>query len=197
MNCERCGQREAVLNYTEIEEGVKRRMWLCEVCAAEEGVHLPGQEPAAEGKGLAGGLEVFLGNLVTGAGGEAADAVQPACATCGHTLQKFLDSGLLGCPECYGVFREHLLPVLRRYHRSTTHLGKAPRARGPRAALRLEIARLRNGLDQAVACEDYEEAARLRDRIRTHETELSRQEPAPEADAAGAGDDEDTGGEKG
>ena len=43
--------------------------------------------------------------------------------------------------------------------------GKAPGARGPQAALRLEIRQLRSNLEAAVGSEDYEEAARLRDRI--------------------------------
>ncbi|MDD5718691.1 MAG: UvrB/UvrC motif-containing protein, partial [Candidatus Krumholzibacteria bacterium] len=72
--------------------------------------------------------------------------------------------------------------LLNRYHRTAVHLGKAPRARGPRAALRLELARLRSALEAAIASEDFEDAARLRDLIAEHQTRLAA---APEFDPGG------------
>jgi protein arginine kinase activator len=177
MTCDRCGQREAVVNYIDIEAGIKKAQWLCEECAADVGLQLPGHEPLA-GLGATGsGLHDFLGNSLNPTreiGEEPAASTALVCAACGYTFEQLTTTGLLGCPECYVVFREQLLPVLRRYHRATTHLGKAPHLRGPRAELRLEIARLRHALEAAVGREDYEEAARLRDVIRDRELELSR-----------------------
>jgi protein arginine kinase activator len=179
--CERCGQRDAVVNYIDIEDGIKHNQWLCEPCAADVGLELPGhaapepEELAPGGKG--GALQGFLGGALaavaetTGTGPGPAELVCPACH---YTFVQVQNSGLLGCPECYTVFREYLLPILRRYHRATTHLGKAPRVRGARSELRLEIARLRHSLEAAVSLEDYEEAARLRDLIRDRELELAR-----------------------
>lgn len=173
MMCERCGQREAVVNYIDIEDGVKHTQWLCESCAGDIGLDLPGQDaddlPAASSSELG----IFLGDVVGAEADASAEATAPVhlvCPACGYSFKQLQESGLLGCPECYPVFREYLLPILRRYHRATTHLGKAPRARGPRAERRLEIARLRNALETAVAAEDYEEAARLRDLIRERES---------------------------
>ncbi len=173
--CERCGQREAVVNYIDIEDGVKHSQWLCEDCASDVGLDLPGHEADDLPPTKSSGFEVFLSDMVAGGGEDAAEetpAPDLACPVCRYTFKQLQETGLLGCPECYLVFREHLLPILRRYHRATTHLGKAPRARGPRAERRLEIARLRNALEAAVAAENYEEAARLRDRI--HEREADR-----------------------
>jgi protein arginine kinase activator len=177
MNCDRCGQREAVINYIDIEAGIKKAQWLCEECAADVGLQLPGHDPSAELGTTAAGLHGFLGNSLSPTPEAGEDAPPPpelACPACGYTYEQLKDTGLLGCPECYVVFRQHLLPVLRRYHRATTHIGKAPRLRGPRAELRLELARLRHSLEAAVGREDYEEAARLRDFIRDRELELSR-----------------------
>jgi protein arginine kinase activator len=177
MTCDRCGQRLAVINYIDIEAGIKKAQWLCEECAAEVGLQLPGHEPTLELGATAAGLHGFLGHSLSATpeiDDEPAPAPDLACPACGYTYEQLKNTGLLGCPDCYVVFREHLLPVLRRYHRATTHLGKAPRVRGPRAEIRLEIARLRHSLDAAVSREDYEEAARLRDFIRDRELELSR-----------------------
>jgi protein arginine kinase activator len=163
VKCERCQRREAAVKYIEVEEGVKRSRWLCEACAAEEGAQLlPGDAESAAG------LQVFLG-------GES-EPEAPPCPTCGAELQQLHDHGLLGCTACYDHFREQLLPLVRRYHGATVHLGKAPGARGPRAALRLELRQRRQDLEAAVAAEDYEEAARLRDEIAGMQDELSATE---------------------
>lgn len=183
MTCDRCGQRVAVINYIDIEAGIKKAQWLCEECAAEVGLQLPGHEPPLDLGPPAAGLNAFLGNTLNGTPeGEGAPPTAPdlVCPACGFTYEQLRNTGLLGCAECYVVFREHLLPVLRRYHRATTHLGKAPRVRGPRAELRLEIARLRQSLEAAVGREDYEEAARLRDFIRDREMDLARTTPGPQ-----------------
>ena len=79
---------------------------------------------------------------------------------------EFRSDGRLGCPADYEVFRAGLLPILQRIHRATRHVGKVPR-RLPRAkGAQLELAQLRRKLQQAVTEEAYEEAARIRDRIK-------------------------------
>ncbi|HOX26514.1 MAG TPA: UvrB/UvrC motif-containing protein [Candidatus Krumholzibacteria bacterium] len=165
MNCERCGSREAQVKYIEVEEGVKRVRWLCEVCAAEEGA----AQPPVAGDEVGANLQAFLGGV---APAPALETPPPACPACGVGLDQLQETGLLGCPRCYVHFREQLLPLLRRYHRAGVHLGKAPRARGPRAALRLEIGQLRSALEGAIAREDFEEAARLRDLIARRQATL-------------------------
>src|SRR5207237_9606432 len=63
-------------------------------------------------------------------------------------------------------FKEDLLPLLESVHGDTRHVGKVPR-RLPRAkGAQLELAQLRRKLQQAVTEEAYEEAARIRDRIK-------------------------------
>lgn len=176
MKCERCGQREAQVKYIEVEEGVKRTRWLCAVCAAEEGA----AQPKATGDPVDADLPAFLGVVPTPS---AAETPPPPCPACGVALDQLQETGLLGCPRCYEHFRVQLLPLLRRYHRAGVHLGKAPRARGPRAALRLEIGQLRSALEAAVAAEDFEEAARLRDLIAQRQAALAR---AADPDAGGA-----------
>ena len=54
------------------------------------------------------------------------------------------------------------MPLLQRYHGATRHVGKVARRREG-AGQRL---RLRTRLREAIAREDYEEAARLRDLLR-------------------------------
>ncbi len=51
-------------------------------------------------------------------------------------------------------------------HGDTRHCGKTPKRLPQSKQLQTELIQLRNRLKQAVAKEDYEEAARLRDQIR-------------------------------
>jgi len=57
-------------------------------------------------------------------------------------------------------------------HGNIRHTGKIPRRTGGTLAVKKEIADLRQVLQQAVAREEYEEAARLRDEIRKLEEQL-------------------------
>lgn len=84
----------------------------------------------------------------------------PTCPTCGFPWSEFLREHHLGCPACYDFFRVELGPMLQKYHR--TRLEQPPmenlqaqvRAHRREAWQRLQ--------DDAVAREDYEEAARMR-----------------------------------
>ena len=92
------------------------------------------------------------------------------CEVCGLKFVEFRNSGRLGCPHDYDHFREELLPLLESIHGDTAHAGKTPKAparptpKPPRDAG--ELTSLRKKLTRAVKDEDYEAAARLRDRIR-------------------------------
>ena len=215
MKCQRCGKNEASIHYIEIEDEQKSHLWICEECARAEGISadlddldgpddlddpddpdVGSADPAPPGP-VTDGLDVFLGGMLDDVE-TAAAAEQPArpadCARCGYSYDQLQESGLLGCPECYDAFRERILPMLRRYHREIGHVGKAPRAEGPRASLRREMAELKTAIEAAIAREAFEEAARLRDAIKEKEQELiaERQQegPPPQSsprDAASAG----------
>ena len=59
------------------------------------------------------------------------------------------------------------MPLLENIHDETRHSGKVP-ARAPRnSQQQTDLIQLRNELKRAVAAEDYEAAARIRDQIKT------------------------------
>jgi len=109
-------------------------------------------------------LDRFIGGMFSGVGPR--DEPIPDCPSCGTSYATFRGSGRLGCPHCYVAFRRVLLPFLGRFHRQVTHLGKFPRHAAGSASRVGEITRTRIALEKAVAAEDFETAARLRDRIR-------------------------------
>lgn len=96
------------------------------------------------------------------------------CAGCGTTWDRIRHDGRAGCASCYATFRAQLSGVMARVQRGETHVGKTPRAIEKRR-LRLEhlrarrdnqLAVLQNRLQNAIAAEKYEEAAKLRDKIK-------------------------------
>ena len=64
------------------------------------------------------------------------------------------------------AFAAEMLPVVVSLQHADQHLGKVPRRASVRMRTSVEQARLRRELDQAVAAENYELAAKLRDQIK-------------------------------
>ena len=159
MQCELCG-RSAKLQFTEVVGGQKRTLWMCARCASEHGVmgndappsESPASPPALQPEAV---LEISIGATTPGR----------RCSNCGTTLLAIRKSGRVGCPEWYTCFREFLEPLLKRVHGVLQHRGLSPGGLSDRARRREERARLREDLRQAIAAEDYETAARLRDRL--------------------------------
>ncbi|GGE21212.1 protein-arginine kinase activator protein [Marinithermofilum abyssi] len=167
MLCQECGKRPATLHYTKIINGEKTEFHLCEVCAQEKGEQMPGAEGGFSIHHLLSGLLNFDSHPQ--AGGQEQTGVKQEtlrCPTCGLTYSQFSKIGRFGCSDCYQAFRERLGPLFRRVHGHTAHRGKVPQRTGGQLKIQREIERLKSELNQRVANEEFEEAARLRDRIR-------------------------------
>lgn len=154
--CDECHQRPASLHVVRIADGHKEERNLCERCALEKGDLPFAWEPHPLQQLLAGMLK------------PQPQAVEVRCPKCGTTYADFARTSLLGCAACYQAFKAHLGPVLRRVHGGGRHRGKtlAPRAGDGRPS----VEGLRAELREAVAKEDYELAAVLRDRMRAAES---------------------------
>lgn len=160
--CDQCS-RPATHHSVEIIKGQKIEKHLCDLHAAEEGLAV---------KGVHAPINELLTNFVKLHSGAAAGtaATDLSCSECGLTFGQFRESSLLGCAQCYKAFEAPLSPLLERAHDGGTHhLGKVPRRAGAGEQRQLLLGRMRKRLDEAVAAEDYELAARLRDDIRRYE----------------------------
>ena len=155
MKCQKC-PNAATLHITEIvSEDHVEELHLCEVCAHK---YLSEPQPkAAAGKAA---------SAVAGEEAEEAAGIHRECDMCGIKFVDFRNTGRLGCPHDYDIFREELLQLLENIHGETRHVGKVPRRLPQSKQTQAELLQLRKQLLQAVHRENYEEAARLRDRIR-------------------------------
>jgi protein arginine kinase activator len=158
MICQRC-QDQATVHLTETLNGRRRELHLCAACARKAEV-LPA-EPATPTPGLDA---VVQGLIVAHVGELVGELAGLTCPLCGLKFMEYRAGGRLGCPNDYQVFARGLLPLVQRAHGATRHVGKVARTRPPSPAV--ERLHLRQQLRTAVAREDYEEAARLRDQLR-------------------------------
>jgi protein arginine kinase activator len=159
--CERCKKAQATFHLTNIDRsGAKSERHLCDRCAAEEGLVPSSKVTAVD-------LNEVLENFIAGSKGSSSELGNLLCDKCGISYVEFRNQGLLGCPNDYVVFKEHIDRLLERTHAgATSHAGKSPKSMGLARKPQADIRRLKRQLDEAVAGEDYERAAQIRDRIR-------------------------------
>ncbi len=163
MQCQSCGLRPATVHVTRIVQGQVEQAHLCAQCAQESGEIDMLANPAAL-------LQSLLANFA-GQGQTLQTEKETRCPSCGFRFSEFRETGRLGCPSCYTHFRAELEPLLRRLHGTTEHRGKLPLRRGGAFERDRKLQTLRRDLQQAVAREEYEQAARLRDEIKQFESE--------------------------
>ena len=162
MLCDVCKCNDATVFLTQILEGKMHKVNLCEACSKEKGV----QDPTS----------FALADLLLGLG--ATDEIEKGglsqkCPVCGFSQADFKKTGRLGCSECYATFAEGLGSLLKAMHKGTEHVGKLPERAQRSIALNYRMRSLTENLQKAVADENYETAASLRDQIKELESDLS------------------------
>ena len=160
MQCQICNENEATIHLTEIAEGQRSEMHVCEQCAIEQGIAVKSQMPINE----------LLSNLLNAqpADDEFFEALEEekSCPHCGFSLSGFRKEALLGCPHDYEVFEKLLRPLIKKAHDGkATHCGKVPSKVPVETRKQIELLNMRQQLEGAVQAEDYELAAELRDKI--------------------------------
>jgi protein arginine kinase activator len=155
MTCDVCKTNEASVFLTQIVDGKMQKVNLCDSCSKAKGVDDP--------TGFA------LADLLLGLG--AAQEIEKGggsqkCPVCGFSQADFKKTGRLGCAHCYDTFAEGLGSLLKAMHKGTTHTGKVPARMLKALELQAQMKSLQRDLQKAVAEENYESAAEIRDRIR-------------------------------
>lgn len=166
QKCSSCNKAVATVHVMDLQSGqIVGSHYLCEGCASAKGVV---QNKANTIKVSTEILEDLLGGLKghaqkASAAGEAAGELQ--CPGCAMTTAEFRMRGRMGCPQCYDVFRDSLVPLLERVHDATTHRGRFPGQTANEARGTVSVTELRQRLDRAIEAERYEEAAEIRDQL--------------------------------
>ena len=168
MLCQNCGKKEATTHIKRVVNGETSESHLCAECAASLGY-----------TDVFSGFGFSLGDLFGGFLGESTSAAAlgsvQRCQKCGSAWQDIVRDGKVGCADCYRTFYDKLLPSLQRIHGRIRHTGKVSGSVGKHAPvqekseqeLREErIEALKKQMNEAVAAQEFEQAAKLRDEIR-------------------------------
>lgn len=165
MLCDSCKQNEATIHITKIVNGVKKEANLCSSCAGK-----------SEEFNLVSDMDIMapfsFPNVLSGLmdyvnkTSKNNKAMEFRCESCGTTYKEFKERGLLGCSKCYESFNSTMIPVIKGVQGNIDHVGKIPKDMGKDLMQKKQLLKLKEQLQEAIALEEYEKAAEIRDKIR-------------------------------
>lgn len=158
MLCQNCNQNEASVVVNTVINGVKSTKHLCSKCASQMGFNTLGNFGSMLNSLFAGGFGLASPESI----------MDKVCPACGYHFAQFRSNGLLGCDQCYESFKEELRPVIKRIQGSVIDKPDAP-AEEAKVSPEDKLKLLKEELARAVAAEEYERAAQIRDQIRAQE----------------------------
>ena len=170
MLCEKCKKNTATVHMKGFVNGAVTELHFCQECSLGM-VNM--EMPISLENMFKGILESVQSMGQTPLGQPAnrpiARKTPGPCTVCNLSYEQFKATGKLGCEACYQAFPKEIVALFKNVQGSTHHEGKFPKRSGSQIRQRREVDKLRAILKKAVDEENYEEAARLRDQIRSLE----------------------------
>jgi protein arginine kinase activator len=164
MQCQECGSDNATVHVKRREGDQETSIHLCRACAQKMGWHDPLEDAKFP---LAHFISSMMQDLTGGLLRDREVDSQARCSECGLSFQEFSRTGRLGCGHCYEAFRSSMEELLRRIHGNTRHRGRRPEGVPKQVpAPATTVGQLKSELDRAIAEEDFERAAGIRDQLR-------------------------------
>lgn len=192
MLCQNCGKNEVNFRYTQVINGVRKEMALCEKCARELGL-----------EGLDFSMPINFSSFFSDFFHDAENFLPSftktnvlECDKCGMTFEDFANTGEFGCGNCYITFADRISPVLKNLHGSSRHIGREYREaideleynknkfetsqknskvnnkesgksnKKEKSQQEIKLEKLQKDLQKAIKDERYEDAAKIRDEIK-------------------------------
>lgn len=176
MLCDNCGKREANVRYSENINGRKKELHLCEECSQKLGIGNMDLNMPIDFSSFFGGLLEDFGTTDFMPLFNEVKALK--CDNCGYTFEDIVNTGRLGCGNCYSVFEERLDPIIKKIQGSNTHIGRSGKIIDNKIGKKFDenkdetnqdiskLDKLQKDLKQAIKDERYEDAAKIRDEIK-------------------------------
>lgn len=180
MMCQNCNENEANVKYTQIINGVKKQMNLCNRCAKELGIDNISFDMKMDFSNFLGDIfedfeESFIPSLVK--------PETLLCNKCKSSYDDFIKNGKFGCDKCYETFEDKIDNILKNIHGANKHIGrnikqienkensnnkndKQKDKYNKEIKINEQIEELKIRLKQEIKEERYEDAAKTRDEIK-------------------------------
>ena len=175
--CDECGVRPGLIHLTAIMDGVSKEINLCPECLAKK------QDMNIDYRGILERVGKMIASYKKQKEGEG--TIQPeeskkemeaipdiTCPRCGMTYERYRKEQRLGCAECYAAFRQPLSEWMQASFGKARHEGRASGGVSGDVTQRIHLEKLKRMKEHAIASEQYERAAALRDEIRTLMAEM-------------------------
>ena len=155
MICEKCGINTATTHIRTVVNGKVYERHLCSKCASRE----------ENNKFKIDDFTNILSNMFSNVELPSENKIT-RCSCCGSSFADITNSGKCGCAECYKTFYTQLVPYFKRVHGDIQHIGK--KAFDVEGTTKIEtIDELRCQLKKLIEQENYEQAAVVRDKIKS------------------------------
>lgn len=166
MKCQECQERPATLHFTQVINGNKTEVHVCEVCAKEKGYMTYPEDGYSLHNLLSGLFNFDTAKLDNHQGHNFKQVDELKCPKCDMTFSEFKRIGKFGCASCYETFAAKLDPILRRVHSGNTkHSGKIPKRKGGDLHTKKQLESYQAELKRLIETEAFEEATKVRDSI--------------------------------
>lgn len=178
MLCDNCGKREANVKYSENINGMKKELNLCEECSQKLGI---GNFDFSMPIDFSSFFGEFMEDFATPDFMPLLNEVKSLkCNSCGYTFDDIVNTGKLGCGNCYNVFSERMDPIIKKIQGSNRHIGRLGKILDNKIEQKIKdkenskkegkelsrIDKLQEDLKEAIKEERYEDAAKIRDEIK-------------------------------
>ena len=193
MLCDNCGKKEANVRYWENINGKKRELNLCDECSKKLGI---GQIDFSMPIGISSFLGGFMEDFQTKEFMPMLNELKTLkCNSCGYTFDDIINTGRLGCKNCYDIFQDRLDPIIKKIQGDNRHVGRIGKIIDSKIdninddkeeSMKKDIKnggnskednkelskieKLQEELKKAIAEEKYEQAAKIRDEIKKLES---------------------------
>ena len=175
MLCDNCKQNKANVKYTQVINGVKKEMNLCESCSRKLGIgDMSFNMPINFSSFFGDFLNEYNQNFIPLLEKEKT----LICDKCKMTYDDFIEGGKFGCDNCYNVFSNNIDPILKRLHGNNRYIGRKVKNSTVTENKKISeadkkvdtkeesIKKLKLEIKKMIKEERYEEAAKIRDEIK-------------------------------
>ncbi|UCG29669.1 MAG: UvrB/UvrC motif-containing protein [candidate division WOR-3 bacterium] len=150
MLCDDCRNKPASIFFKEVLPDKTVELHLCDECASKRGLLVTKKLSPIE----------ILQKLLKQ---KSAQDEKVICPSCYMSLAEFKRVGRFGCSQCVITFDDHIRHLIKQIHQSDRHIGRKSSSGTKKG---LEIYKLREELKKALDNEAYEDAAKIRDKLK-------------------------------
>ncbi|MCI1209063.1 MAG: UvrB/UvrC motif-containing protein [Treponema sp.] len=161
MLCDFCHKREAVFFIEQVSKNTRKKLNICMECAVSRGI-------SPDPKAIERSIGILFAELAND-GKKSEKETDKLCPVCGRSLSLIKKTGRLGCPECYAVFKNDILELMKQKNIKGPYTGSLPHRLSTFRSVLTDRVDLQTKLEKSIESEDYEKAAIYRDYLRALE----------------------------